>query len=402
MARVWRRTQSVHTASSLPRSRSSIQPSGSSSGGSGTAPHAEHGNIGCPPYAGQPMPPDRRPRYRTGDPELDRKIGELLDHAGAENDRDLLFELLVSVMLLAKDGTDTLDLKISSAALREMRDAYRVFAPYRDWSKVTIFGSARVKPDDPLYAQAREVASAMASKGWMVVTGAGPGIMAAGMEGAGRERSFGVSIQLPFEQGENEIIAQDEKLVAMKYFFTRKLMLVKESKAFICLPGGFGTLDETFELLTLIQTGKSLPAPIVFLDVPGGSYWQRVERFIQDELASRGLVDSADLNLVYMTDDSRAAAAEIEGFYRNYDSMRYVGDTLVIRVQSPPTPEQLELLNERFSHLCTSGAIEATGPLLVELRDGDRLELPRIRLEFAKRYFGHLRALIDLLNSFTS
>ena len=201
-------------------------------------------------------------------------------------------------MALATDDVDRLDLKIATAALAEMRDAFRVFAPYRDAPKVTIFGSARTQPDDPEYDQARQVAAELAGHGWMVVTGAGPGIMAAGMEGAGRERSIGVSIRLPFEQAANSIIAGDHKYVSMKYFFTRKLMLIKESKAFISLPGGFGTLDETFELLTLTQTGKGLPVPIVFLDMPGDTYWVAVKAFIEEQLVSRGLVSPHDIGPV--------------------------------------------------------------------------------------------------------
>src|SRR5688500_11635168 len=186
----------------------------------------------------------RQPRYRTGDEGLDRAIEELLDQVGAERDRDQLFEIIVSVMLLARDEADRLDLKITNAALREMRDAFRVFAPYKATPKVTIFGSARTLPEDPLYLQPREIAAALARRGWMVTTGAGPGLMAAGIEGAGRDMSFGINIRLPFEQGANAFIADDPKLVEMKYFFTRNLMLMKESDGFLCLPGGFGTLDE--------------------------------------------------------------------------------------------------------------------------------------------------------------
>jgi uncharacterized protein (TIGR00730 family) len=341
----------------------------------------------------------RRPRYRTGRPELDRHINALLDEAGVTKDRDLLFEILVSSLLLAGDAADTLDLKITSATLREMREAFRLFAAYRGQPKVTIFGSARVRPDSAEYEQARAIAAELAGHGWMIVTGAGPGIMAAGMEGAGRDQSIGVSIRLPFEQGANPIIAHDEKLVSMKYFFTRKLMLIKESAAFLCLPGGFGTLDETFELLTLTQTGKGEPVPIVLLDVPGGTYWESAERFIEEQLVSRGLVDRTDLALFRVTDDVAAAVREITGFYANYDSMRYVGDILVLRLHSAPTDAQIDELNARFSHLCATGRIERTTPLPEEVADNDKLELPRVRLAFAKRYYGQLRSLIDSLNA---
>ncbi len=341
---------------------------------------------------------ERKPRYRTGSTELDELASELLDAAGATANRDLLFEILVTAVRLAGDGADPLDLKIANATLKEMRNAFRTFAPYRNYPKVTIFGSARTRTDDPLYAQARSIAHALAAEGWMVVTGAGPGIMAAGMEGAGRALSFGVSIRLPFEQAANPVIAHDDKLVSMKYFFTRKLMLIKESKAFVCLPGGFGTLDETFELLTLTQTGKGLPVPIVFLDVPGGTYWEHARTFIQKELVSRALVSPDDLHLFLVTDDVDAARDEICGFYANYDSMRYVGELLVIRLQRAPTAEELRHLNERFGDLTVDGTIRATPPLADEIADDDRLELPRICLAFDKRRHAVLRTFIDELN----
>ena len=341
---------------------------------------------------------ERKVRYRTGSSDLDSLIDDLLDAAGVTDHRGLLFEILVSAVRLARDNVDPLDLKITNAALKEMRNAFRTFQPYRNVPKVAVFGSARTREDDPLYAQARDVASALAREGWMVVTGAGPGIMAAAMEGAGRERSLGVSIRLPFEQQTNPTIASDGKLVSMKYFFTRKLMLVKESKAFVCLPGGFGTLDETFELLTLTQTGKGTPVPIVFLDIPGGTYWEHCREFIQAELVSRALVTPDDLNLFLVTDDVERARAEICGFYVNYDSMRFVGDHLVIRLRHAPTDAQLADLERRFGDLAVRGGIVATAPFPEEVADDDCLDLPRIMLDFDKRRTGVLRTLIDALN----
>jgi uncharacterized protein (TIGR00730 family) len=340
----------------------------------------------------------RRIRYRTGSPDLDARIDELLDAAGATEHRALLFEILVSAVRLARDDVDPLDLKITNAALKEMRNAFRIFQPYRDIPKVSVFGSARTHEDDPLYAQARSIASVLAAEGWMVVTGAGPGIMAAAMEGAGTERSLGVSIRLPFEQQTNSVIAADGKLVSMKYFFTRKLMLVKESKAFVCLPGGFGTLDETFELLTLTQTGKGMPVPIVFLDIPGGTYWEHCRNFIQAELVSRALVTPEDIDLFLVTDDVDRARAEICGFYANYDSMRFVGNDLVVRLRRAPTAEQLADLNERFGDLAVSGGIVATTASAEEIADDDAVDLPRIKLAFNKRRTGVLRRFIDALN----
>jgi len=213
------------------------------------------------------------PRYRTGDDTLDAEVAALVEQVSDPADADLIFELVASALRLARDSADRGDLKIANAALKEMRHAFHVFAPYRAAHKVAIFGSARTQPESPLYLQARDFAAAMAKLDWMVVTGAGPGIMEAGIEGAGAENAFGVSILLPFETTTSQFLADDPKLINFRYFFTRKLEFVKESDAFVLLPGGFGTLDEAFELLTLLQTGKAQPAPVVLLDVPGGTYW---------------------------------------------------------------------------------------------------------------------------------
>jgi uncharacterized protein (TIGR00730 family) len=343
-----------------------------------------------------------RQRYTTGDEQLDREIEHLLDEAGATEDRDQLFEILVSGVALAGDHTDRLDLKITNAALQEMRGAFNMFAPYRDVPKVTIFGSARTKPDDPLYAHTRQLAKHFAEREWMVVTGAGPGIMQAGMEGAGPEMSIGVLIRLPFEAGANDIIAKDPKLTEMKYFFTRKLMLMKESAAFVALPGGFGTLDETFELLTLVQTGKAVPTPIVFLDTPGGSYWTGLERWIQDEVGRNGWISPADTSLYCITDSVEHAITEVEEFYRNYHSLRYVGDRLVIRLHAEPTADELAMLTEKYRGILKGGAIEATRAFPPEVSSNDHVELPRIAMQFDRRSFGMLRGLIDDLNDLGS
>jgi uncharacterized protein (TIGR00730 family) len=343
------------------------------------------------------MSPNRT-RYRTGDPGIDERLAQLLDALRVHADRDQLMEILTTVALLADDETDRLDLKITNAALKEMRLAFKVFASYRDIPKVTMFGSARTLPADPLYAQARAFASRLADAGWMVVTGAGPGIMAAGVEGAGVDRSIGINIRLPFEQDASPLLAEDPKLVDMKYFFTRKLMLMKESAGFIVLPGGFGTQDEAFELLTLLQTGKAAPAPVVLLDVPGGTYWQTWDRFVRDEFAGRGLIDVDDHNLYLITDDVGAACDEIQGFYRNFHSVRYVGATLVIRLQRAPSPEALERLSAEFADIYTQGGIELTDPLPAEVSSDDFLDLARVRLRFDKLHHGRLRLLINALN----
>ncbi len=318
--------------------------------------------------------------------------------ARTPTERRLYRSMLATVAGLLERGTDVIDLKVADTALAEMADAFTVFQPLRKRMKVTIFGSARTEPDHPAYRQARSLAAAMSGAGWMVVTGAGPGIMAAGMEGAGRDQSVGVNIRLPHEQGANQFIAQDPKLVEMRYFFTRKLMLLKESDGFIVLPGGFGTLDEGFELLTLLQTGKAEPAPVVFLDVPGGTFWHGWSQFLADEVEPRGLVSDDDRSFFTITDDVGAAVAELLSFYRNYRSCRWVGDLLVLRMAVAPDKAQLADLNARFSDIVLSGVIRKVDPFPPERADGDVLDLPRLAFRFDKFHYGRLRQLIDAVN----
>jgi len=342
------------------------------------------------------------PDGRMPDDGLDR-IGELVEAAIAEIGPvgapiDLARTLVIEALGLIADDPATLDLKIATAAMAEMRDAFAMFAPHRSRPKVTIFGSARAQPHEPVYEQTRRVAADLAARGWMVVTGAGPGLMQAGMEGAGRDLSIGVSIRLPFETGANPVIAGDAKYVSMKYFFTRKLMLVKESSGFVCLPGGFGTLDETFELLTLTQTGKGQPVPIVLLDTPGDPYWEEVDRFVRDQLLPRRMVDPQDTSLYRVTDSCTVAADEITGFYRNFHSIRTIGDTLVIRLRRRPSDAELEELSAEFAGLLRSGRIRHADPFKVEVRDQDALDLERISLDLDPRHRAGLRRLIDALN----
>ena len=333
------------------------------------------------------------------DPRREHLVDELLDSIGVSARRDLYRAILGTVVHLAEERTDALDLKLASAALAEMAEAFKVFRPFRDARKVTFFGSARTLPEDPLYVQARELAQRMAGHGWMVVTGAGPGIMAAGMEGAGQARSLGVNIRLPHEQGANAFIAQDPKLVEMRYFFTRKLMLIKESDGYAVLPGGFGTLDESFELLTLLQTGKAQPAPLVLLDVPQGTYWRGWRRFVEEEVTARGLVEADDHSLYKVTSDVQEATRELLGFFRNYHSVRWVGDLLVVRLRKLPTRAQLSELNDRFGDIVVSGTIRPTKALAPERSGDDHLELARLALRFDRVHYGRLRQLIDALNA---
>ena len=327
-----------------------------------------------------------------------RLIGELLDLVGAKENRDLLRDLIGTALHLSDGTPSRLDMKIATSALSEMARAFTLFAPFRGTPKLTMFGSARTRPDDPLYAQARDLASRLAKRGWMVVTGAGPGIMAAGTDGAGADMAIGVDIRLPFESVSHPELAAEGRLVEMKYFFTRKLMLMKESAAFAVLPGGFGTLDEAFELLTLLQTGKAEPAPIVLLDIPGEPYWESWDGFVEGQVVHRGLASPEDRSFFRITADVDQAVSEILGFYRNYHSRRFVGEVMVIRLQRAPSDAELARLNEEFADCCSARGIWRTEPLGPERADRDHLELPRIAFELDLRFQGRFRQLIDALN----
>ncbi|HEY7107733.1 MAG TPA: TIGR00730 family Rossman fold protein [Acidimicrobiia bacterium] len=340
----------------------------------------------------------RLPRYRTGDPVLDDAVAALVDQVADPAVADQVFEAVVSALRLGLDHADRGDLKIANAALKEMRHAFHVFSPYRSARKVAIFGSARTEPDDPLYVQARELAAAVAACDWMVVTGAGPGIMEAGIEGAGPDQAFGVSIRLPFETTTAQFDDADPKLINFRYFFTRKLEFVKESDAFVLLPGGFGTLDEAFELLTLLQTGKAQPAPVVLLDTPGGTYWSTWLAFVREELLRCGYIGPDDLSLVCATDSVERAVDEIMGFYANYDSLRFVEGRLVLRLCRAPSPGEVEELNRDFADIVVRGTIETIDATAAELADDDHVDLARVALWFDRRGWARLRALIDRLN----
>jgi uncharacterized protein (TIGR00730 family) len=341
----------------------------------------------------------RMPRYRTGDPDIDQQIAELIALLGDDvHDTDLLFELMVSTVRLARDHASRGDLKMANAALKEMRYAFAVFEPYRSARKAAIFGSARTKQDDPLYEQTVRLARQLSEADWMVITGAGPGIMEAGIEGAGAANSFGVSIRLPFEAATSQFLADDPKLVNFRYFFTRKVTFVKEAHAFVLLPGGFGTLDEAFELLTLVQTGKAPPAPIVLLDVPGGTYWQTWAEFVEHELHDRGYIAPQDMSLVLITDDVDVAIDEVTSFYANYHSLRFVDGDLVLRMHDAPGEAELAALNTEFSDVVTRGEIVYAEASKAELADNDVPELARLRFRFDRHGWARLRTLIDRLN----
>ena len=341
------------------------------------------------------MSTPRQPAYPTGDTELDALISRFVGELPARDAR-ISEEIVVTALKLAREQVNTLDRKIVNATLKELRHAFRVFHSYKGVRKVTIFGSARTMPQDPEWTVARDFSREIAERGWMVITGAGPGIMEAGHEGAGREMSFGANILLPFEAKPNVHIADDAKLINFKYFFTRKLTFIKEADAFVLLPGGFGTLDEAFELLTLIQTGKAPMHPIVLLDQPGGTYWDGFETFVRG-LLDRGYVSPDDLRLYRRMDDHSEAVAHIDFFYSTYHSQRLVGKKLVLRLVREPHDKVLEVLSEEFADILDA-PIARTQPSQGEIADDDVVDLPRIALRFDRIHTGRLRLLIDRLN----
>ena len=341
-------------------------------------------------------------KYRLGDPDLDRRLEELVRDAvdardDHDHDEDIIAEMLVSGLKLLRDNTDRGDLKLVNAALKELRYAFLIFSRYRHIPKVTIYGSARTAPTDPNYRLAAEFAANMTDvHRWMVITGAGPGIMEAGNRGAGTEYGFGVNIRLPFEAEANPYV-HESRLINFKYFFTRKLIFVKESDAFVIFPGGFGTQDETFELLTLVQTGKSDMHPIVLMEAEGTGYWESWRNFVAT-LKKHAMITSDDLSLFTFTTDVDAATAEILRFYDNYHSQRYVNGKLVLRLKHAPTAELLAAVNNEFADILVGGAIETVAASPQEVADDDNVALPRVRLHFDRRHLGRLRLLVDRLN----
>lgn len=342
--------------------------------------------------------------YDTDDPDLSEAIDELVDLAGESAGtagEDLVRELVVTSVKMLRDGTDSGDLKLMNNVLKELRYSFLVFRNYRNVRKVTMFGSARVEPHEPNYELAAAFAQRMVDRHrWMVVTGAGPGIMEAGNRGAGSDFSFGVSVRLPFEDGANPYV-HESRLINYKYFFTRKLTFLKESDAFVLFPGGFGTLDESFELLTLIQTGKSDLHPVIMLEAPGTGFWGPWVGFV-DRLVEQGMISTDDLSLFTVTTDLDEAIDEILSFYAVYHSQRYVDGDLILRLAAEPTDEFVEHLNQEFADIVRVGRIAKVGPTPAEIASDDYVDLPRIRFRFDRRQFGRLRRLIDHLNEMDS
>ncbi|GMQ97899.1 MAG: TIGR00730 family Rossman fold protein [Acidimicrobiia bacterium] len=311
-------------------------------------------------------------------------------------DADLVREIIVTALKLIRDGAERGDVKMMNTALKELRYSSLVFEPHREHRKVAVYGSARTEPTDPNYQMAEEFGRRMADMDWMVITGAGPGIMEAANKGAGTEASFGVNIRLPFENGANEYLSPGQ-VINFKYFFTRKVQFVKESDAFALFPGGFGTMDEAFELLTLVQTGKSDMHPIVMIDHEGTGFWHAWQ-VLCEALMSQGMISPDDGNLYLVTTDLDEAIAEIERFFRVYHSQRYVDGQLVLRLRNDIPDSLLAELNEEFSAIIVSGAIHRIGPTQPEIETDDNVELPRLSFDFNRRSYGKLRALIDRIN----
>ncbi len=322
---------------------------------------------------------------------------QFLDTFAPCDGQDLLEDMMVTITRLAADGCGRGEIKILNRALKELRYAFKVFAPFEEVPKVSIFGSSRTPKEHPQYQQAVKFGRIMRESGWMVITGAGDGIMHAGHEGATREKSFGVAIALPFEQDTNETIAGDEKLVNFKYFFTRKLMFMKEAKAIVLFPGGFGTQDEGFEALTLVQTSKAEPVPVVLVDEPGGTYWQHWRTYVKAELLGNMMISPEDMDLFFLTDSAEDAMKEILHYYRRYHSSRYVQDEIVLRMQSSLSDPNLLKLNQEFSDITSGSEIrQVFEPLPAE--DGELASLPRLVFRFNRRSVGRLRHLINAIN----
>jgi len=334
----------------------------------------------------------------ASDPALTAKIQELIQFKGGGYNEGEVADIIENALKLMTDVRDTGDVKVIQTALRELRYAFRLFAPYNAKRKVTIFGSARTKPDKQEYLQAVEFGRKIVKAGYMVITGAGPGIMQAGHEGAGLEHSFGANIRLPWEQGANPIIAEDPKLVTFKYFFTRKITFIRHSDAIALFPGGFGTMDEGYEAITLMQTGKCQLMPLVLIDRPGGTYWKTWDKHVREHLLRDKLISPEDLNFYQITDNTDEAVRLITRFHRNFHSTRSVGDLLVIRLQHAPPETAITALNEDFAELVTGGKIQVIQPTPEEVQDGDHLDLARIGLNFNRRSYGRLRAMVDVLN----
>ncbi len=340
----------------------------------------------------------KRREYRVGVREIDRTIRRLVAMTGDVRNADILLQIATTVAKIGQEEFSRGDLKLMNTTFKELRWAFHVFKPYRHIRKVTIFGSARTPPSAPTYRSAKQFSKLIADEGWMVITGASTGIMRAGHEGAGRDKSFGANIVLPFEQEVNPVIRKDPKLIHFKYFFTRKLAFIKESDATVLYPGGFGTQDEGFECLTLVQTGKNNPRPIVLVDTEKGSYWSAWLQYLRKHFVGQKMIDSHDMHLVTFVKTPEKARDVVLKFYRIYHSLRYVRDMTTIRLTKEISDQELSKINREFRSILASGRIEKSGPLDHESDEPELTSLPRLVMRFNRRSYALLKLMIDRIN----
>jgi len=331
--------------------------------------------------------------------EIDELIDLLMAKAGVHHPA-MIREMILGALKSGQENSYPADQKLIATTMKEMRYTNKIFAPYRHRKKVTVFGSARTSAEAPIYKTCVEFSRMLAERNYMVITGGGPGIMRAGNEGAGVENSFAVNIRLPFEQDTNPVMDQDNKVITYKYFFNRKIAFLKEAHAVALFPGGFGTLDETMEIITLIQTGKNPPIPLVMIDDDDG-YWEELLEFLRDSLLKRGLISGEDFGLFSLTRDPVEAVQLIDDFYRNYHSLRFVKKQLIVRLNKSLNGDQLKILSSEFVEmLVPGGEICATPPLHAEHDEPDLNHLPRLKVDFNRRSYGLLKAFIRRINSF--
>ncbi len=339
-------------------------------------------------------------RQSTLGAQWDERIRALVAEFGGQYAPELIEEMIMTALKMARDHMSVADLKLISRSMKELRYSAKVFADYRAFRKVAVFGSARSAPDSPEARIAEEFARRMVAEKFMIITGGGDGIMGAAQKGAGREMSFGLNIRLPFEQSANETIVGDKKLINFNYFFTRKLNFVKETHGFALFPGGFGTLDESFEALTLMQTGKARIIPIVMLDKPDGTYWEEWLTFVTKDLAQRGLISADDFHFFKIAHSVEDAVAELKNFYQVYQSARWVLDQLVIRLRRKLTEAELGSLQKKFGDMLRRGTFAQTSALPAEKNEPQIADLPRLVFAPFRRNFGRYRQLIDAINAF--
>jgi hypothetical protein len=336
--------------------------------------------------------------YEVGDPVIDNLIGELVKKCGSAETENLLREIFTTSVKLGKESTDRGDLKLVNNTLKELRYSFKVFSPYRNIKKVIIFGSARSKNNSAEYKMAEDFSRKLTEKGYMIVTGGGPGVMEAGNKGAGSGKDFALNIRLPFEQKPNPYIDEKEKLINFKYFFTRKLIFVKETDATALFPGGFGTNDEGFEMITLVQTGKSRPRPIVLMEPQGSTYWSTWMHFVKSQLVKKGFIKKEDLGLFTVAKTVDQAVKYIEDFYRVYHSIRYVFGQAVLRLNREISEKTLKLINKEFKDILISGEIKMSAPTPKEVQENEFLDLPRLVMNFNLRDYGRLCQMIQVIN----